>query len=369
MPIPADLYESPGPFATVYLDASRDTEHGTAEVELRWRDTRAELEREGAASADLDALQAAVEQDRSTPGRHGLVLVATGGRVVFSADLPRPPARPGGRVAPLPHLMPYLAATAQQVPHVLVVADRTGADIAIERSGGGVDRESVDGQRQYPLHRTSTDDWSVWHFQNRVENSWRENARDVAAEVSTRVASSGARLVVLAGDPRARTLIRGALASEVPPSTVIEDVEAGGRAEGSSERALAEAARDAVLHAVWRQRRELLEHLQQNLGRGEYAVAGVANVVAALQQAQAETVVVSDDPSSTLVAWIGRRPVEFGLTEDDMSAMGVREPGKDRFDAALVRAVVGTDARLVITPNAHEYLPEGIGALLRYQAG
>jgi hypothetical protein len=46
--------------------------------------------------------------------------------------------------------------------------------------------------------------------------------------------------------------------------------------------------------------------------------------------------------------------------------MGVSEPAKDRFDAALVRAAVGTGARVVLTPNAHNYLPEGIGALLRY---
>jgi hypothetical protein len=367
MPIPPDLYDAPGPFATVYLDASRSTESGATEVELRWRDTRVELERDGAGGADLDALEAAVQQDRSTPGRHGLALVATGGNAVFVADLPRPPARPGGRWAPLPHLMPYLAATTQQVRHVLVVADRAGADIGLERSGIVVSQESVGGQQAYPLHRTATSDWSEWHFQNRVENTWRANARDVAAEVAKHVASTGARLVVLAGDPRARSLIREALSGEVPPSVVIEDVEAGGRAEGASEQALADAARDAVLRQVWRERRELLEHLQQNLGRHEYATAGVANVVDALRQGQADTVVVSDDPTSTLEAWIGRQSIEFGLNADELSAMGVSDPARDRFDAALVRAAVGTGARLVLTPNAHDYLPEGIGALLRYE--
>src|SRR5689334_15948090 len=176
MPIPRNLYDAPGPFVTVYLDASRSTESGAAEVELRWRDMRVELERDGASAADLDALESAVEQDRSTPGRHGLALVATGGNVVFVADLPRPPVRPGARVAPLPHLMPYLAATTQQVRHVLVVADRTGADIGVERSGAVVSQEAVDGQQTYPVHRTATSDWSEWHFQNRVENTWRANA-------------------------------------------------------------------------------------------------------------------------------------------------------------------------------------------------
>jgi hypothetical protein len=123
---------------------------------------------------------------------------------------------------------------------------------------------------------------------------------------------------------------------------------------------------EQVLRAAWRERRGVLEHLQQNLGRGEYAVAGVAAVTEALRKSQVDTVVLSDDPSSTLTAWVGQRPGEFGLDDSEAPALGVDEPEHDRFDAALVRAVVGTGARLLITPGAHDYLPEGIGALLRY---
>lgn len=363
--IPSEIYDADGPYATAYLDATRSTESGAHEIALRWREVRAQLAEQGAGDDDLAAMDAAVEGDRGSAGPHGLVLVASGGKVVFDATLARPPARPGGQVSALPHLVPYLAQQARHVPHVLVVADRTGADIAVEPSVHHVERESVEGGQDYPLHRTSTADWSEWHFQNRVENTWEANARDVAAEVTHRAKEIDARLVVLAGDERARALIRDALS--LNPSTTVTDVAAGGRAEGSSESALAEAARDAVLHEVWRERRELLEHLQQNLGRAEYAVAGVSEVVQVLRRAQADTVVLSDDPSSTLTAWIGPRPTEFATTEDELTATGVREPRQDRFDAALLRAVVGTGARLVITPNAHEYLPEGIGALLRYE--
>lgn len=42
------------------------------------------------------------------------------------------------------------------------------------------------------------------------------------------------------------------------------------------------------------------------------------------------------------------------------------DANEDRFDNALVRAAVGTGARLLVTPNAHEYMADGIGALLRY---
>jgi hypothetical protein len=46
--------------------------------------------------------------------------------------------------------------------------------------------------------------------------------------------------------------------------------------------------------------------------------------------------------------------------------MGVSDAQEDRFDAALVRALAGSGAGLLITPNAHQYVPDGIGALLRY---
>jgi peptide subunit release factor 1 (eRF1) len=127
------------------------------------------------------------------------------------------------------------------------------------------------------------------------------------------------------------------------------------------------AVHEAVLQQVWRERRDVLEHLQQNLGRQEYAVAGVRPVVEALRMSQVDTIVISDDPSSPLTAWLGPGLTEFGIDDEEAAAMGVTDVRHDRLDAALVRAAVGTNARLVVTPGGHAYLPEGIGALLRFQ--
>jgi hypothetical protein len=224
--------------------------------------------------------------------------------------------------------------------------------------------EQVAGSATHPLHRTATADWSEKHFQARVENRWEENAKDVAEAVAAHLAESAAKLVVIGGDVRARHLIADALGEH--PGVTIRTVEEGGRATGSSAQALERAVRDQVLHEVWRQRREVLEHLSQNLGRAEYAVAGLSSVVQALRMSQVDTVVLSDDPSSTLTAWVGPGATDFGLDDAEAADLGVQSPAHDRFDAALVRAVVSTGARLVVTPGAHDYLPDGIGALLRY---
>jgi hypothetical protein len=110
----------------------------------------------------------------------------------------------------------------------------------------------------------------------------------------------------------------------------------------------------------------MLEHLQQNVGRGDYAVTGVTDVLAAVRRSQVDTVIISDDPTSTLTAWIGPEPLHLGSSRDELRELGVADPQQDRFDSALLRAVVGSGARLLITPNAHDYVRDGIAALLRY---
>ncbi|HVU92428.1 MAG TPA: Vms1/Ankzf1 family peptidyl-tRNA hydrolase [Jatrophihabitans sp.] len=360
----ADVYARRGPFATVYLDATRATESGAQEIARRWAAVRDELERAGADTATLDAVAGAVEADTGTPGRHGIVVVAAGGDVCLRDVLPQPPSRSSGSWSPVPRLLPYLGQRTTEIAHLVVVADRGGADL-LSVGPGGAREQTVAGERDYPMHRTAADVWNERHFQHRVENTWESNAQNVADAVAKLIAESPARLVVVAGDVRARNLIAEALGS--PPGVTVRVIEEGGRAAGSSTEALQAAVHDAVLQQVWRDRREVLEHLQQNLGRQEYAVAGVAPVVEALRMSQVDTLVISDDPSSPLTAWVGPEPLQFGLDDGEAEAMGVAEIEHDRLDAALVRAAVGTNARLVITPGGHEYLAEGIGALLRYQ--
>lgn len=359
----ASVYGHAGPFATVFLDATRTSEAGAREVDLRWADVRKSLQSQGADEATLAALDRAIAGDASTSGRHGLVAISAAGALCFAATVPDPPAQSTGRLAPLPHLLPYVAQQATRLPHLVVVTDRSGADILTVDAAGH--RETVSGSATYPLHRTATADWSEKHFQARVENNWESNAQDVARAVTEYVAASAASLVVIAGDVRARHLVADALGNR--PGVTVRVVDAGGRAPDASEEALEDAVRAEVLREVWRRRHEVLGHLRDNLGRAEYAVAGIDAVVQALRMSQVDTVVVSDDPSSTLVSWIGPRATDFGLDDSEAAAFGVSDFTHDRFDAALVRAAVGTGAGLLVTPGAHDYLPDGIGALLRYE--
>jgi hypothetical protein len=368
----SSLYDHHGPFVTAYLDASRTTESGAHEVELRWQELRRSLAAGGAGEDNLRAMDEALAEPPEVGGPHGKVVVAVDGQVVLDELMPQPPAQPQASVAPLPDLMPMLAARLAGVPYVLVVADHTGADLVtvpadLAAAGIRPGATSVAGSSPYPIHKTGRDEWDERHFQNRVDNSWATNARDVADEVRRQVEEVDAELVVLAGDPRARGLLREDLPQVLDAASVeIVEAEAGARADGASDEPLDTAVRDALLQHSWRRRREVLEHLQQNLGRERYAVAGVPGVVEAVRRAQVDTVVLSDDPSSNLTAWIGPEPLQVGLSAGDLKAMGVEQPEQVRFDSALLRAVVGSGADVLVTPNAHDYVQDGIAALLRY---
>ncbi|HEY2271526.1 MAG TPA: Vms1/Ankzf1 family peptidyl-tRNA hydrolase [Jatrophihabitantaceae bacterium] len=357
------LYRHQSPFTTIYLDATRATESGRHEVELRWRALRRLLTEQGAGEADIAALEIFVSADHEV-GNAGLVVVAAQGSVAFSDRLPGAPLREIATSAPLPHLMPYLAQRGPHVPYLVVLADREGADIAAA-PWLGEPTTSVDGG-DFPVHKTGRNTWDEVHFQQRVENAWAANAREVADAVVTLAAKHGIELVVIAGDERARGLLQDQLSSGLRAGTAVVSIEHGSRAPGASERALEAAVHDAVLHHVWRARRATLEHLQQNLGRQEYAVAGVEAVVNALRMAAVDTLVISDDPTSTLHAYVGPDAVHVGGNEEELRGLGVAEPQRDRLDSALVRAAVGTGADIVVTPNAHEYVADGVGALLRY---
>lgn len=362
MPLPSEvthLYEQPGPFATAYLDATRSSERGGEQVRLRWQALRSALLDAGADEATVAALDDATE-DR-VPGEHGRVLVAAQGKTLMATSLPRAPIRPLARWAPLPHVMPYLAQQGPHVPHVVVLADRGGADIST--SSGTT--TTVEGSHDYPRRKTSTVDWSERHFQQRVENNWTANAREVAAVVADCAARVDATVVMLAGDPRARGLLRTELPTFLDPEVEIAQLSEGSRERGLSHHELDEAIQGVLLQRALRERTRVLDRLGAAGGHGR-AVAGVGDVVAAVRRSQVDTLVLADDPSSTLSAWIGPEPLQLGLDEDELSAMGVSTPQRDRLDAALVRALAATDASLLTVPPDDLTLPDGIAALLRY---
>src|SRR4051812_7433654 len=120
------LYSVDGPFTTIYLDTTSDVEDAAERLELRWKNVLRELETQGVDEATRSALTDA----RGEHGRGNTrVLVAARGGVQLAISLPQPPAQEEVVTGPLPRLLPLVDALTLQLPHVVVLADRKGADV------------------------------------------------------------------------------------------------------------------------------------------------------------------------------------------------------------------------------------------------
>jgi hypothetical protein len=121
------VLDHPGPFATVHLDGSHDTESADHELHLRWRAAREELATEGVREDTLAALDETVRTAHPNVGKAGRLLVAAGAEVLVDRRLPSPPPMPEVRFGPLPYLLPLLD---QEAPDELLARFREalGAD-------------------------------------------------------------------------------------------------------------------------------------------------------------------------------------------------------------------------------------------------
>jgi hypothetical protein len=362
----ASLLTDPGPYATAYLDATLAKELGPQEVAARWRALRGHLADQGADDATLDAMEAVAGRHTEIPGPHGQVLVAAGGTLQMDTVLPAPPRRQTARWAELPHLMPMIAQLGPVVPYVLALVDRTGGDVVVRGPQG--EREATVQGEDYEVHKARVGGWAELRYQHRVENTWEANARLVAESVESGVRRVGAQLVVVAGDVRARTALVDSLGERARGLAV--QLDHGSRADGAQD--IEPAVREAVARVAAAQDGEVLERFAEARGRAGAGVgygfmaAGLADTVTTLRQAEVETLLIVDDPSSDLQCWIGPDPVHLALTAEELVELGVREPVRDRLDAALVRAAAGTGATIVTLAEGQLELPDGLGVTLRY---
>ena len=357
----AEVVGGDGPFATVYLTTEPEVDNAAQRAEQRWKTLRAELVADGADEAALAAVDPLVG-DAHLRGPC-LAVVATARGVLHVEHLPRPLPRDVGRWAALPSVVPLLEWRQNAPAHVVVLADRKGADLlAVRRHAPDLTREA--GGSDDPLAKSAPGGWSQRRYQQRAENTWEQNAQDVAREVADLVERVDARLVVAAGDERALQLLREAL-----PRDVLDRLEtvSGGRSPDGSADAIAAEVDRLVDSTVAADTVALLQKLREELGQADRAVDGPARTLEVLARAQVEVLLVHDDLDDDRRAWFGPEPLQVGMTREAVQAMGVDQPGQARLADVAVRAALGTGAGVRVVPDPG--LPtDGLGAILRWSA-
>lgn len=354
------LYQGTGGYVSVYLDTSRDHENARHEIAVRWRDAREQLASDGADPPTLDALgEVITDPGRATPGRAAF---GRAGRVLLTEALPARPRREIARLAPLPHVMPLLAQRGPRLPHLRVTARHDGGEVVAVSAGGGADEEEVLGTG-WPVHKVSRGGWSELRYQRSTEEAWETNAKELAERVTAEAGRVSAQLILVAGDPVARTLLVQQLSHDLAARTVLIEQELPADSE-----AAARAASQAVADQVARHSRERFEHwrTQQAHGRG---VAGLPGTMAALRDGAVAELLLVDHPESTAMAWIGPAGTDLGGSAAELAERGIADPVTDRADAAVARALAGTSAQLYFIPGGDpggSDPEDGICALLRF---
>ncbi len=355
-----------GPFATVCADVTHNPENADTEVELRARAATEQLTEQGAPEVVVEAVRSRLLEanDGGDAGtlRGRALVVAADGTVVFDHALVDAPVRGIAEWSPTPQLLPVLRQLPGRIPHIVVITDRVGADITYLGQPGQVEEEQTVEGDSYQIRKFQGGGWAHHRYQHNAENKWVHNADEVGQHITSMARRLSPRFVLVAGDVRARQILTDR-ASDLW-SDLIVSMDEGGRAAGADREPVERRTAELVAEHEAREVSEVLEQVESAAAHG-LSVTGTGAVVEALRKGQVETLVLADELDEDATLLVGGSPLELGVDQHDMDALGIH--GEVRpADAALLEAAVATSAGVVVVPRSA--LPDGapVAAVLRY---
>lgn len=359
------VFAAPGPYATVCADVTHISENAGAELELRVRALADELIQQEAPEVVVAAVRGRLLEghDGGQVGtlRGRALVVAADGSVVLDEALADVPRQPFAEWSPRPSLLPVLRQLAGRVPHVVVIADRVGADISVAGVPGQSDDErQVDGDT-FHMRKVKVGGWAHNTYMHTAENQWEENAGLVIDELTSVARRLPLRFILIAGDVRARQI----LSDKAPAawSDLVVTMEEGGRAAGADREPVERRTAELVAEHEARDIATAVEQVQAAGAHG-LAVTGTPGVVEALRKGQVETLVLTDEQDDATLL-VGSGPLELGVKQQDMDALGIHgevAPAGPVF----IEAAVASAAGVLVVPGAALPGGEPVAAILRY---
>jgi hypothetical protein len=344
----AELLAQPGPWTVAYVDGTG----GEPQVveEARQESAVRRLEDAGAPEDDRRAVERALRDATGVPSPSARYLLVRAGEVVLDewfADTRRGPEVLSHGAAP--SVVPLLRHRTFSPRYLVVETTRDGADLRLERAGRAETEHeaSVEGSTD-ALPKVQAGGWSHARWQRHSEEVWKHNQTEIAAAVDRLVRENRPAFIVMSGDLRARQLLRERLSPE--SAELLVEVEANTRAEGADEGRLDRAVADALDALSTRRIEDALS--QAGADDGARRAEGSAEVVAALQQARVETLLLDArliDAEETL-EMLGAEP----WVADGSGAPGTAPSlGRAPLAEALARGAVLTGAivRIVEEPD------------------
>ncbi|MFL6141810.1 MAG: Vms1/Ankzf1 family peptidyl-tRNA hydrolase [Labedaea sp.] len=345
--------------ASVYLAQTVAAEDHSA----RWHAVSQRLRRAGASENTVVAMGSAVRTVAASGD--GLAVFATADAEPVVLRVPGLTGPDRADWSPVARLAPILAWLRDRPPYVLVVTDRTGADIHTAPGFGQPERVSSVLGPDDEIERNAPGGQAQPRYQRRAEDSWRHNAAAVAQACERELRTSGARLLVICGDVRAVQLFEERLPGWIRTETTIRHISGGRSLDGSQSHrgeTLAEVARAAA--AQWTS--DLLARFAEQRAPHGLAVDGELATLEALTEDRAAALLVVRDDTDTRTAWLGDQPTRIlPATQDPPGSWSHRTSGP-LLDTAIHAALrTGTQVHILDqgTPGAPA---EGLGAICRF---
>ena len=364
----SELFRKPGPWCMAYVDASAGTVDGLEAADVQPDNVRNALAGLGASEDDLEAVAGAIQPATGEPSPISRYVLVRQGEVVINELLP------GALLGPeqistdvVPDLLPLLKHHPDGFAYVVTEVSREEGEIRLHRAGRQAAEESqhIRGSDEN-LKKVPVGGWSQGRYQRHTEEIWRRNADQVVEQIDRVVRENNARLLVLAGDIRARQLVADQLSEA--SKAILSTVDSHTLAAGSDREKFEDEVNSLVAQQWATEQGQLVDRLAEQEGQANpESATGFGAVVHALQQAQVE-VLMFDDGSLTERTVLALNAEPWLATSEEES-LGAEVLGKVPAAAALLRAAALTDARVELVPSAA--LPDGveIAALLRWPTG
>ncbi len=359
------VFAATGPFATVCADVTHTTENADTELDLRVRGVAERLTEQGTPESVVEVVRSRLLEgnDGGEAGtlKGRALVVAADGSVVLDQALRDAPLREVAEWSAHPDLLSVLRQLPGRVPHIVVLTDRTGADITYMGMPGQVDEEETVRGDTFQIRKFQGGGWAHHRYQHNAENKWIHNAEEVATQISSMARRLAPRFVLVAGDIRARQILTDR-ASDLW-SDLIVSMDEGGRAAGADREPVDRRMEELVAEHEARECNEVLEQLQAAAAHG-LSVTGTEPVVEALRKGQVETLVLADEQADDTLL-VGGSPTELGVNQHDMDALGIHGEVAPA-DRALLAAAVASSAGVVVLPRSAMPGEAPVAAVLRY---
>ena len=367
-----EIFERPGPFATVYLEARPAEEDASKQVELRWRALKDQLTTAGADDKTVAALDDELGGDR--PGsvtEFGRVYVASADGVLFTDEVD---GEIGGGDAvswsPLPELGSYYRSRSGAVRALLVVADQTGGDLyrivaSNEEGARELGEETVRGDAMETVHAPRRGGNAHKGMQRRHEMASYQNAESVVKALRSAASEFRPRVVVLAGEVQGREAVRSQLPSELAAMT--REIDAGSRAAGASEDALEDALLTEIGKIATEDESSAREKFQEGKAHAT-AVEGFEPVLEAARTGAVATLLLVGGTTVPGELYVGQSPEVLSTDPANIADMTDGTPVARPAEQVLLRAVGSMGGDVTVLGGGTE-LVDNVGALLRFPTG